>query len=289
MNFHAISNITLLILVLLTSLLCFAILPLFGEILRRNKWHKFRKNFKYYTSMPFLNYEILRKVMNQNENSLYRFSGGFDSITDDNVMWLQSEANFTVPIPLKNALIYILYDDELRSIRWNKISTLTTGAKVFAGGNLLGGGGHPVIIFYECSEKELEHAVLYAGRQKSEYFNPITPYSLIAGIFFLLYIAFNFYGRPAYRLTVTGAILAMFSPMFPHLPPGLLLTFLHRKLMAKANKLRLLKDLKPSAIDERSSIKKIVLFESLSWFLLVAAIALNLFLVILLIIYINNF
>ncbi|GMO24316.1 MAG: hypothetical protein Ta2B_03670 [Termitinemataceae bacterium] len=269
--------------------------------------------------MPFLNYSMLRRK----ENSVYRFSGGFDSIAEDDVIWVESfagEDRLTVPVSLKNAQTYMLpitdntvsnsenkpHNDivldnsmpMIQNMRWNKISTLTTGAKVFIGGLMCNVNGRKIfcstkskkliIIFYECSFDTLNNAVLCAGRTKSGYFNPLTPYSLSAGIFFMLYIVQNYYTRPAYRLTVLGAILAMFSPLFPALPPGIIFTYLHTRARAAANLLRITSDAAKQNYDvclpqsseyqlTKNNSTKALLFETLAWSLLAAAIAVNLF------------
>ncbi|GHT48372.1 hypothetical protein FACS1894102_1270 [Spirochaetia bacterium] len=316
---HAISNQTLLSIIFLVAFICFAIFPLLGEILRRRKWHNFRNIFKNFATIPYLDYSMLRST---DAEILCKCNGGYDSITDDGILWIESAENensghLSVPVSLKNASAYILHlgvnteaakDSEyflnndavgLEVVRFNKISTLTSGAKIFIAGQLCTMNGRKIfaaqksdfrahlntrgtrerksdipliIIFYECPETLLANAVLTAGRKKSTYFNHLTPYSLTVGIFFMLSVIVNYLGRPAYHITVSGAIIAMFSPLFGTIPPGVIFTFLHRKAMKKANVIRLHKDL--SRGNECGGMKALV-YEILSWFLLVCAVAIN--------------
>jgi hypothetical protein len=47
----------------------------------------------------------------------------------------------------------------------------------------------------------------------------------------LIYIASSFLNRPAFRLTVISALVAVFIPILPFIPPGLLFTNLYRRMI----------------------------------------------------------
>jgi hypothetical protein len=138
-------------------------------------------------------------------------------------------------------------------LNWNNISTLTAGAKVFIGGSITMINGRPtfasakgrplLIIFYECSDRTLKAGVIRAGRYQNEYWNTITPYSLICGLFSLSYIAFLYQDRPIYRVTVMSAIVAIFCPLFPMLPPGLVFSAIHRRVWWQACIYRVYRDI----------------------------------------------
>lgn len=174
-----------------------------------------------------------------------------------------------MPVFLKDAQTYLLPLNEKRRrpsqaendvyeaaaplrLHWNRISMLTAGAKVFIGGTIETVGGQEafvsrkdsplLVIFYECSERTLASGVLRAGRHRNEYWNTITPYSLIGGVFSLLWIAQMFINRPAYRTTVLSAVVAIFGPLLPLVPPGLLLTLIYRRLWWVACMYRVFRD-----------------------------------------------
>jgi hypothetical protein len=138
-------------------------------------------------------------------------------------------------------------------IRWNRVSTLSEGAKVFLGGvlkthnnrlNFISTKERPLmVVFYNCPDDELTDAITRASRTRNEYWNTITPISLVAGALALIYIASLFLNRPAFRLTVITSLIAIFVPILPMLPPGILLTLLYRRMTWHARKLRAFWDL----------------------------------------------
>jgi hypothetical protein len=249
----------------------YALIPLAGIFIRRHNWRAFRERFVHLSRMPLLDYGMLR----QNINGEYHFIGNFESITENNTLWIKTD-NLTVPVFLKNAQTYMLplsghkhgnggdqktyfdkndFDVKARSphrLNWNRISSLTTGAKVFIGGVLkmvngrqtfISSKGLPLlVIFYECSERMLSAGVVCAGKYNAEYWNTVTPYSIVGGVFSLIGIAQFFYARPAYRATILSAIAAIFGPLFPLLPPGLIFTLIYRQLWLRACLYRVFRD-----------------------------------------------
>jgi hypothetical protein len=138
-------------------------------------------------------------------------------------------------------------------IRWDRVSTLTEGARVFVGGALLFQDERwcfvstrempLIVIFYDCPDSALTPRAIRAGRYGNEYWNPITPYSLVIGALCQIFIAVSFLPRPAFRLTVITALIALFVPLFPVIPPGLLFTVLYHRLSWRARILRAYRDL----------------------------------------------
>ena len=118
----------------------------------------------------------------------------------------------------------LVFQDE----RWSFVSTRETPL---------------MVIFYDCPDTALTPRAIRAGRHGNEYWNQITPYSLVIGALCQLFIAFSFLPRPAFRLTVITALIALFTPLFPLIPPGLLFTVLYRRLAWRARMLRAYRDL----------------------------------------------
>ena len=191
------------------------------------------------------------------------------------MLWIKTDS-LTIPVFLKNSETYMLplighkhgggagekpnFDENdfdinapaLRRLSWNRISSLTTGAKVFIGGELkaingrqtfASSKGRPLlVIFYECSESMLSSGVVRAGKYSIEYWNTVTPYSLVGGVFSLIGIAQFFYARPIYRATVLSAIVAIFGPLIPLLPPCIIFTLIYRHLWMRACICRVFRD-----------------------------------------------
>jgi hypothetical protein len=138
-------------------------------------------------------------------------------------------------------------------VHWDRISTLTEGAKVFVGGLLtpledrwtfVSTKENPLlVIFYDGPDHTLAARAIRAGRHRNEYWNRITPYSFILNAFSQIFIAASFLPRPAFRLTVITAVIALFAPLLPLLPPGVLLTVLYQRLWWRARIFRAYRDL----------------------------------------------
>jgi hypothetical protein len=200
------------------------------------------------------------------EGKEFRFSGGFESLTEDNILWIRG-GELTIPVDLRGARIYVLPDTDAEGIpadfdpgeespeqiRPDRISALTGGVKVFAGGSLCLRDGRRIfvstaarplmVIFYEGQDRSLTVRTIRAGRHRNEFFNFITPYSFIAGAFSQIIMAVPLYSRPVYRLTLISALIALFTPLLPWLPPGIFLTIAYRRLWWRARVFRAYRDL----------------------------------------------
>jgi hypothetical protein len=238
----------------------------------RYKWRQFRRRFDELRLRPLLDYRMYRHIDSAGprggagEGGIFRFTGGFESVTDGHTLWIQGES-LTLPVSLTNAQTWLLPMQEeegmpevfdpgeevMEPVRWDRVSTLTEGAKVFVGGSLVfkeerwcfvSTRETPlIVIFYDCPDTALTPRIIRAGRYRNEYWNPVTPYSLAIGVLCQIYIAVSFLPRPAFRLTVISALIALSTPLLPLLPPGLLFTVVYRHLAWRARILRAYRDL----------------------------------------------
>ena len=307
-------------------IVCYALAPFIGAVIRRNNWYKFRKRFNELRHCPFLNYGNYWQKTGENGEAVasgeavaadneagaadkpggvFRFSGSFESVTDGQTLWIRSE-DLTVPVSLKNAESYLLSsrkNEDLpedqdpgemppEKIRWEKVSTLTDGVKVFVGGPLKYLNGCRsfvstketplIVIFYYCPDISLVPRVIQSSRQWNEYWNPVTPYSLVIGAIGLILTAVLYQSRPAYRLTVIVSVIALFIPLYPIIPPGLMFTGIYRRLSWRSRELRARGDLvRLGLIDniQQTSARRYTitayLLEAAAWVFLPLGIALN--------------
>ncbi len=233
-----------------------------GAFWVRRNWRKFRNRFDNLRLSSLLNYRLYQET--QSRGKEFRFLGGLESITDDQTLWVRN-ADITIPADLKNARIYLLpntEDETMRSsgsrkasperISLDRLSSLNEGVHVYIGGILdikhdrltfLSTKEHPLlIIFYSGTHRSLLIRAIRAGRQKNEYWNGLTPYTLAFGAFLELIYSFNFIARPAFQLTLITAIIAMFGPLFPLVPPGIIFTNIYSRLWRKARMFRAYRD-----------------------------------------------
>jgi hypothetical protein len=293
-------------------IVCYGLLPFIGAVIRRYNWYKFRKRFDKLRFCPLLNYGNYWKGTGENgeeragaaeaADGVFRFSVVFESVTDGRTLWIRSE-ELTVPVSLQNAESYLLpgrkNEDRPEAyepgeippeiIRWEKISTLTEGAKVFVGGSLKDLNGSRsfvstkedplIVIFYDCPDSVLVPQMIQSGRRRNEYWNTVTPYALVIGALGLILTALLYQSRPAYRITVIISVIAMFIPLYPIIPPGLLFTGIYRRLSRMSRVLRARGDiarLTEGNLGPAGTIKAYLL-EAAAWVFLLAGIALNIF------------
>jgi hypothetical protein len=198
------------------------------------------------------------------EEGVFRFTGEVESLTGGDLLWVNSP-DLTLPVVLTGAQVYTLPMPEdgaasfdpgreiPRRIRWDRISALSVGTNVFVGGPLVLRKDRRVfvstrenpllVIFYDGSGRSFISRVIRAGRHRNEYWNPITPYALILGALSHILTAVSFLSRPAFQLTALTAFIAVFIPLFPLFPPGVLLTILYRRLWRRARTYRAFRDM----------------------------------------------
>jgi hypothetical protein len=195
----------------------YGIVPMAGALFKRYKWHIFRRRFDELRLRPILDY---RQYAQKGDDGTFRFTGGFESVTDGQTLWIRGE-DLTVPVSLKNAVTYLLPmqkeggipevfdpgEETPERIRWERISALAEGAKVFVGGTLVYRDGRRsfestkdnplMVIFYDGPDDLLTARVIRAGRHRGEYWNGLTPYALTMGAIALSIMAVWFLFRPA--------------------------------------------------------------------------------------------
>jgi hypothetical protein len=251
-----------LLVIIALVILWYGLVPVGGAFIVRRRWRVFRRRFDELRLRPFLDYA----AYSRGGGGTYRFIGGFESVTDGRTLWIRSET-LTIPVSLAGAHTYMLPMPEREEfpeafdpgeeaperIRWDRVTALAEGAKVFVGGALLprddrltfvSGEDNPLlVIFYDGPDRSLTSRAIRAGRHKNEYWNMVTPYGFILGAFSQILMATSFLPRPAFRLTAITAFIAIFTPLFPLIPPGLLFTGLYRRLWWRARALRAYRDL----------------------------------------------
>lgn len=199
-----------------------------------------------------MDYSLYRRL--NKDGGIFRFTGGIESITDGHTLWVRGD-DLTLPVSLEKIKCYLLPVNEgtglpqaPEPVKWNRISTITEGAKVFIGGRIKSDNNRMnfitekemplMVIFYNCPDDELPSSIIRAARTRNDYWNSITVVSIVIGVMSLLYIASLFLDRPAFRLTVISALAAVFIPVLPIFPPGFLFTLLYRRLTWNARNLR---------------------------------------------------
>jgi hypothetical protein len=265
-----------LLVIIALAVFWYGLVPIAGAFISRRSWRVFRRRFDELRLKPLLDYGAYRRG---GDGELYRFIGGFESVTGEDTLWLRG-GDLTVAAALGGAHTYMMMptkdippepgsidqgrgagpmdfssggEETPERIRWNRISALPGGVKVFVGGALVQKDGRPVfsstreqpllVIFYDGPDRAFPIRAIRAGRRHNEYWNSITPYSFILGAFSQIIMVMIFLPRPAFQLTALTAFIALFAPLFPLVPPGLLFTLIYQQLWRRARKLRSCRDL----------------------------------------------
>jgi hypothetical protein len=103
---------------------------------------------------------------------------------------------------------------------------------------------NPLIeFFYDGPDNLLTARVIQSCREQWEYWNAITPYSLVIGALCLILVAFSLLHRPIFRPTVIVTFVSLFIPLYPIIPPGLLFTVFCRRIAWKSRMFKAYSDL----------------------------------------------
>ncbi|AEF82764.1 hypothetical protein [Leadbettera azotonutricia] len=242
----------------------YALIPTIGAFIVRENWKRFRRRFDNLRSSPLLDYASSHSL--DTGPAEFHFAGNFESVTEDKVLWIRS-GKLTMPVELDGAYAFMLPntseegipaafdpgEEAPERIQWDRIAALTGEAKVFVGGTVAVKNKRRVfvstpeksllVLFYEGGDRFLAIRAIRAGRAKNEYINRFTPYSLILGAFAQIIIALAFFSRPAFREVTVSALTALFIPLLPWVPPGILFTIVYRRLWWRVCILRAYRDL----------------------------------------------
>jgi hypothetical protein len=282
--------------IIILAVFWYGMVPVAGAFSLRRAWRTFRRFFNELRQKPYLDYAAYCR----GEGGVYRFIGGFESVTDGHTLWIRGD-ELTVPVALNGAQTYVLpmpgSSDSAQSggspaeagedagqkatagdrvkktgtgkgdihesfdpgketpqkIRWEQVTSLTEGAKVFVGGTLIpqkdrltfvADRGKPLlVIFYDGPDRSLSTMAIRAGREDNEYWNHITPYAFLLGVFSQIIMVLKYIHRPAFRLTVMTALAALFTPLYTLFPPGCVFTIIYRRLWWQGRVYRAYRDL----------------------------------------------
>jgi len=258
----------------------YGLIPGIGAFLIRRQWYNFRKRLTNSSLLPILNSSHLGK----GENILlgqFRFFGNIESIQGNDRIWLTNN-EFSVGADLEKITIYLLTsypleiqtdnieqlestlpDEEPQCIPWNKIFSLPSGIQIFVSGSLYSDQGRWVfhsepkspllVVIFDGNRETLLKRSIWSARQRNEYYNQFTPFSLISGSLLLILIAFLLIRVPDLSLSIFNfkiekfpVLLSITLSSFPLLylfPPGVVFYFLYRYFWKQARFLRAERDL----------------------------------------------
>jgi hypothetical protein len=254
----------------LIACIFYLILPLSGAFSVRKGWRAFRGQISGAGLNPELSYAKPDRAKDGLAGS-FRFIGELQAIQNESSVWLNN-GSISVKAELEEVKIfllptsrtmdsedriekneYVLPQEMPKKLKWEKVYSLAQGTGFFLSGTVYIENGNPVfrhteanpllVIIYDGKKETILRRSIWCGRQLNEYWNSLTPVSLIAGSFFLFVLAYIFIKRVDTRLGSILILIFSLVPVMPVLPPGILFYSIYKRLWKKGRLLRGERDL----------------------------------------------
>ena len=248
-------------LVFLSIAIFFLLIPGMGAYAVRQRWRIFRGRVMKSLALPV--YHPGRSMIAADQALECRFYGILEAVEDNDRLWVRDNQS-SVAVEVHRSQVFMtpvgsevdwdsLYVDSMRSLRWERSGVLPEGLGVFVAGTvrLKGGlpsfggepGEDPLVIFFDGDPATVLTRAIWFGRQRNEYWNDVSPISLLTGFVALLALAlFGFRDEASLYVAVFSAAFSLL-PFLPLLPPGIIGFFLYRRLWRQGRTLRARRDL----------------------------------------------
>ncbi len=255
---------------LFVAVIFYAVLPLSGAFMVRRRWRMFRKQAVEASLCREITYSDPVRVTSGDAGS-YSFTGELQAIQDDSSIWLNN-GKVTVRAEMKGIKLYLLpttqsIENEGRieenklvlpqempkKIKWESVYSLAQGTGFLLSGKVFIENGTPVFrntedfpllaVIYDGRKETILRRSIWSGRQLNEYWNSITPFSLMAGSFSLFVLTFIYYRQQNADFLALETLILSFFPLIPFVPPGLLMYMFFRRFWRSGRYLRGERDL----------------------------------------------
>ena len=253
-------------------LLFYLVIPFSGAFYVRKQWKDFRNNIIKSGYYPVLDYHRFRKKLDDELPSLYRFFGRIEAIQNENEIWLR-QGNFTVTADLEDVKIYIIRsethenpddsyfensgdtiaDEMPQIISWNRIFSLPENSEMMIAGPLFRKEGKGIfkrteenkltVILFDGSRETLLKRAVWAGRHRNEFWNYLTPVSILIGSFTIFIAAYTVASGISSNFFRIFSISLSLIPVVPLFPPGVVFFFLYRRLWREGRFIRAERDI----------------------------------------------
>ena len=249
----------------LITLFSYIIIPGLGGLQARKRWRRFRKKVRESALLP----EVVFDSGGPDEPlGPHRFTGRIEALQDSDSLWIKGEG-VSIQALMSDSEIYILSPETVRppdlktieaerlpeespgTMSWKQMTTLQEGHRVYLVGflerrdgilRMFGSRNVPLLSILHESDDVIPRAV-WSGRQKNEYWNSLTPWSLLAGSLALFIMASAVFRTYQASLTVRLLLLQALFPVIPFLPPGVVFFFFYLAKWRRARFLRAERDL----------------------------------------------
>ncbi len=249
------------------AVLFYFIIPVGGAFYVRRMWRFFRRSLRASLDFPLA---LPSFTTYSGSLGLHRFLGRLEAIEGSDRLWIRGPHG-SLTADMKNAAVYNLTDpgrddqiydhlypyslpnESLTRMSWNDVFSLTEGTRLFLYGNLRVQNGRycmescremplTVIIFNE-DPFTLVPRCIWSGRQSNEFWNFLTPWSILTGsLLLLIFSVWLFLNANNYRIQLISLFLS-FLPVVLFLPPGVFFFNFYKRLWDRGRKSRAERDL----------------------------------------------
>lgn len=213
----------------------------------RRRWRQFRGALRRAALLPPLAYGAAP--------GWYRFSGTIESVQGDDRIWIRSGRQ-SVSVHLAGVPLYLLPrqadrrhrhpDASPRIVYWKDLFALVEGTGIFVAGEVQEVDGtvaftgnqrnDPLVIVYDCPDDSVVKRGIWTGRQRNEYWNPVTVPALLAGVMAQVLLTVVYYDTS--RVAALAALVASVIPFLPLAPPGVAGYYVYRRMWRAARRRR---------------------------------------------------
>jgi len=182
----------------------------------------------------------------------YRFFGSLEAIEEDEIVWLFGDG-LRIPVFLDKVEVFFLSSETTpRQVEWNHIGNLAEGTQFFVFGTMILHSGRMVLgsgtsdellaVMYEGHPSRFVSWAIQSGRQQNEFWNFLTPVSLMVGSLSYLILTLGLGEYPIQRFWLAVSLLGALLPVLPLFPPGIGFYALYRRFWKKGRTFRVDRD-----------------------------------------------
>jgi uncharacterized integral membrane protein len=255
-------------LVLLVACFFYAVIPILGAFVVRAQWRSIRHSLH---NSLFLPTELCNLTDQDGPKGSCCLLGELEALEGNDVIWVRTQDHRSITVEMRNSSVYFmpsvnvkekLYPHllpvplpaaSLDKVSWDDVFSLSEGTKMYICGELLfqngrnciqSGKDNPLIVLiYNENPEFLVQRAVWCGRQSNEFWNFLTPWSVLSGILLLLILSVYLIQNSANYILQFFSISMAVLPALLFLPPGVFLFQLYKRFWDKARRYRAERDL----------------------------------------------
>lgn len=240
---------------ILIPILFYIVIPIVGAFRVRAIWRRFRQTMINASLFPICGYD---DTISRKREGYFRFFGEIEAIQQNGLLWVKND-EMTMTVKMQHCHVYMIPSEKKMNsqmptkLPWSRVFSIAEGTAVFISGEVKVDEGRAqfsgmkkdplTVIIYDGENKTLLERCISCGRQKNEYWNFLTPWSIaIGGILSLALLSMMIQANVSAEILTAGIIVSAL-PVIPFLPPGILFFFIYTGLWRRGRYCRSDRDL----------------------------------------------